>query len=82
MPKAKLTFQKSDRKKVIVAANYSSVQLGEAVTIGNDLIVEANYRDAQSLIKMMELKAAVTGDELDKVAEPAKVADKAPAKGK
>ena len=77
MPKAKLTFSKSDKKKLIVAANFSNVQLGDAITIGNDLIVEVSYRDAQSLVKMMELKAAVTGDELDKAAEaPAKAATK------
>lgn len=76
MPKAKLTFNKGDKKKLIVAANFSNVQLGDAIIVGNQLIVETSYRDAQSLINMMEMKAAVTGDELD--AKP--VADKATAK--
>lgn len=76
MPKAKLTFNKADKKKLIVAANFSNVQLGETVVIGNDLIVETSYRDAQSLVKLMELKAAVTGDELDAKAEPKAAAKK------
>jgi hypothetical protein len=67
MPKAKLTFAKSDRKKLIVAANFSNVTLGDTVTVGNDLYVETSYRDAQSLVKMIELKNQVTGDELDSI---------------
>lgn len=65
MPKAKLTFAKADRKKLIVGAHFANVQLGESIVVGNDLIVETNYRDAQSLVKMVELKNAVTGEELD-----------------
>lgn len=72
MPKAKLTFPKSDKNKLIVAAHFSNVTLGEAITIGNDLIVETSYRDAQSLVKMIDLKNQVTGDELKAAAEPAK----------
>lgn len=64
MPKAKLTFPKADKKKLIVAAHYSNVNLGEAVVIGNDLIVETTYRDAQSLVRMCDLKNAVTGEEV------------------
>lgn len=71
MPKAKLTFNKADRKKLIVGAHFANVQLGESIVVGNDLIVETNYRDAQSLVKMIELKNAVTGDELDAKAEKA-----------
>ena len=76
MPKAKLTFAAADAKKLIVAASFSNVTLGESVKIGNQLIIETSYRDPQSLITMMELKSQVTGDEL----KPA--ADETPAKGK
>lgn len=78
MPKAKLTFAKADAKKLTVAAHYSNVTLGESVVIGNDLIIETSYRDAQSLIKMADLKNVVTGNELDGIAKAEK--EKAAAK--
>lgn len=74
MPKAKLTFKKGDIKKVAVAASFSNVTLGNAMNIGENVIIEASYRDAQSLISMMELKAQVTGNELD--GQPAAAAAK------
>lgn len=75
MPKAKLTFPKSDAKKLSVAAHFANVTLGETITLGNEMIVETSYRDAQSLVRMVELKGQVTGDELKPVA-PAKTAAK------
>lgn len=79
MPKAKLTFQKSDIKKLQVAASFSNVSLGESIAVGNEVIIETSYRDPQSLIRMMDLKHAVTGTELDAVKpeqhKPAKAAN-------
>ena len=72
MAKAKLNFNKADRKKLMVAAHFANVTLGESIVVGNELIVETNYRDAQSLVKMVELKNVVTGDELDAKAAPVK----------
>ena len=70
MPKAKLTFPAEDAKKLVVAANFSNVVLGEAQKIGKQLIVETSYRDAQSLINMSRLMNEVTGTELDGQAKP------------
>lgn len=70
MPKAKLTFQKSDIKKLQVAASFSNVTLGESIAVGNEVIIETSYRDPQSLIRMMDLKHAVTGSELDAAKQP------------
>jgi hypothetical protein len=82
MPKAKLTFAADDAKKLAVAASFSNVTLGETVKIGKNIIVETSYRDPQSLINMMDLKAQVTGTELDKAAEPAKTTAAPAAAGK
>lgn len=72
MPKAKLTFPKSDAKKLAVAAHFSNVTLGESIVVGDKIIVEATYRDAQSLIVMADLKNQVNGNELDSVAKNTK----------
>ena len=71
MPKAKLTFPAEEAKKLLVAANFTNVTLGEAQRIGKNLIVETSYRDAQSLINMSRLMSEVSGNELDAKAEKA-----------
>jgi hypothetical protein len=73
MPKAKLKIQKTDLKKLKVAANFSGVKLGEALPVGNNVITEINFRTASDLVEMGRLIETVTGLELDnaEVATPA-----------
>lgn len=77
MPKAKLKIQKTDLKKLKVAANFSGVKLGEALPVGNNVITEINFRTASDLVEMGRLIETVTGLELDGV----EVAHVAAAKG-
>lgn len=80
MPKAKLKIQKSDLKKLKVAANFSGVKLGDALPVGNNVITEINFRTASDLVELGRLIETVTGLELDEVAPVAETPVKTAAK--
>lgn len=66
MPKAKLVFKSgTDPKKLEVAGFFSSVKLGDAIQVADELHVEASYPGPDSLVKLGGYLATVKGNELD-----------------
>lgn len=66
--------------KFKVAAHYTGVSFGKAVKVGDEVIVETTYRDAQSLVKMAIVAHKVEGNELDEATKETSTDEKPAAK--
>lgn len=63
MAKAKLKFKAADASKLKVAAHFTGVELGKGIKLGENLIVETKWKDAQQLVEMVSLIPQVSGNE-------------------
>lgn len=78
MAKAKLKFKAADANKLKVAAHFTGVELGKGIKLGENLIVETKWKDAQQLVEMVSLIPQVSGNEQTEEETPANTT---PAKG-
>lgn len=76
MAKAKLKFKAADANKLKVASHFTGVELGKGIKLGENLIIETKWKDAQQLVEMVSLIPQVSGNEQTEEETPAPTPEK------